>query len=94
MVSPEDRELLKRRFPAEPRKEEEPIKQFVVDQSLLAANDARSGVGRDLQTPTWVTQYVNKLPSLGMKAARGDTVDAVMYRLLDWNIPEVNDILL
>ena len=36
-MSLEDRELLKRRFPDDPKKEEQPIKLFEMDQSLLSS---------------------------------------------------------
>ena len=81
---------MKRRFPDDPKREEEPIKQFVMDSSLMSSGDQLSGV----QTPTWMKIYLKKLPGVGVKAARGDTVDAVMHRLKDWNIPDVVDILL
>lgn len=56
----------------------------------MSSGDQLSGV----QTPTWMKIYLKKLPGVGVKAARGDTVDAVMHRLKDWNIPDVVDILL
>ena len=88
-MSLEDRELLKRRFPDDPKKEEQPIKLFEMDQSLLSSGERRSGAGHDSHVPLWIIKFVSKLPPDGMKSARGDTVDNVMGRLLGWNIPKV-----
>ena len=92
-MSSDDDGLLKRRFPPEPKVEEEEVKRFELDQSKLTPEDVGYEPSQDKLDPVWIKMFLRKLPTVGVKAARGDDVNKVIARLIDWNIPDERDIL-